>query len=66
MDITAIASAVSANASTQLQSQASLLVLKKAMEMQQTQAALLLQALPQATPAPNPSATLGGTVDTFA
>jgi hypothetical protein len=65
MDITAIASAVSSNASTQLQSQASLLVLKKAMEMQQAQAALLLQALPQPT-GPTPGAVVGGNVDTFA
>lgn len=46
MDITTIASIASANASTSLKAQASVLVLKKAMELQTLNAAQLLQALP--------------------
>ena len=65
MDITAIASAASANAASRLQSQVSLVMLKKAMDFQRTQAALLLQALPQPS-GPTPGATVGGTIETFA
>ncbi|MCC4116826.1 YjfB family protein [Aromatoleum toluclasticum] len=64
MDITMIASIASANASASLQAQASVLVLRKAMELQTLNAAQLLQAFP--TPAgPTPGASIGGTIDVF-
>ena len=65
MDITTIASIASANASTALKAQASVLVLKKAMELQTLNAAQLLQALPTSA-GPTPGATIGGTIDVFA
>ena len=46
MNVTALASAASTSAATTVQGQASLLVLKKAMDLQQANAAQLLQALP--------------------
>lgn len=64
MDISTIASVASANAATSLQAQASILVLKKAMELQALAAAQLLQTLP-APAIPDPGATLGGTIDVF-
>ncbi|NMF97270.1 YjfB family protein [Aromatoleum toluolicum] len=64
MDITTIASIASANASTSLKAQASVLVLKKAMELQTLNAAQLLQALP-APAGPTPGARLGSVIDTF-
>ena len=64
MDISTVASIASANATASLQAQASVLVLKKAMELQTLNAAQLLQAL--TTPAgPTPGATIGGTIDVF-
>lgn len=65
MNVSALASAASASAATTVQGQASLLVLKKAMDLQQANAAQLLQALPQSAQ-PAPGATLGGTINTFA
>ena len=41
-----------------------MLVLKKAMQIQETNALQLLQALPQ--PMPTPGAAVGGTIDTYA
>lgn len=64
MDVSALASAVSASSSATVQGQASLLVLKKAMQMQEANAAQLLQALPKPS-GPTPGATVGGTIDTF-
>ncbi|NMG74519.1 YjfB family protein [Aromatoleum diolicum] len=63
MNVSALASAASANVAT-VQAQASLLVLKKAMDLQQANAAQLLKALPPAS-GPTPGATVGGTIDTF-
>ena len=64
MDISTIASFASANASASLKAQASLLVLKKAMELQTLNTAQLLQTLPAST-GPTPGATVGGTIDVF-
>ena len=64
MDVSAAASAISANSLATVQNQASMLVLKKSLQIQQTNALQLLQALPQ--PTPTPGATVGGTIDTFA
>lgn len=65
MDISTVASIASANASTSLKAQASVLVLRKAMELQTLNAAQLLQALPPPA-GPTPGATIGGTIDVFA
>lgn len=64
MDVSALASAASVSSTASIQGQASVLVLKKAMQMQQESAMQLLQALPQPT-GPTPGATVGGTIDTF-
>lgn len=63
MDVSSIAAAASANAMAQVQQQASIAVLKKALELQEQGALQLLQALPQ--PAA-PVGTAGGVIDTYA
>ena len=65
MNISALASAASANSPATIQGQASLLVLKKAMDLQQANAAQLLQSLPPPI-SPTPGATVGGVINTFA
>jgi len=64
MDVSSIAAAASANAAAQLQTQVSVSVLKKAMDIQESSAMQLLQAIPQPTPAP--IGTSGGVIDTWA
>lgn len=66
MNVSAFASAASAGNPATVQGQASLLVLKKAMDLQQANAAQLLQALPRPAARPTPGAAGGGTIDTFA
>lgn len=63
MDVSSIAAYASAHAQQQVQVEASVLMLKKALEMQEQNAALLLQALP-AVPAASGSA--GGIINTWA
>jgi len=63
MNVSLLASAASSNGAATVQGQASLLVFKKAMEMQQANAVQLLQAPPQPTPVPG--ATVGRTIDAF-
>ena len=46
MDVSSIAAYASANAQLKVQADASVLMLRKALDMQQQNAALLLQALP--------------------
>ena len=65
MDLSAVASAVSAQASQQTASTAGMLVLKKALDLQAQNAAQLLEALPQPAQYNNPP-NLGGNVDLFA
>ncbi|CAI09021.1 YjfB family protein [Aromatoleum aromaticum] len=65
MNVAAIAAAAAANSAATVQAQASLLVLRKAMDVQQSNAAQLLQALPQPAVAPAPGATVGGSIDIF-
>lgn len=65
MNVSALASAASASSAATVQGQASLLVLKKAMQLQQANAMQLLQTLPQPA-GPTPGATVGGTIDIFA
>ncbi|WP_269533813.1 YjfB family protein [Chitinimonas sp. BJYL2] len=60
MDITSIANAASNATSAQAASTASLLMLRKALDIQASNAATLLQALPQ--PASNPP-NLGNVID---
>jgi hypothetical protein len=62
MNVPALASA---NSAATVQAQASLLVLRKAMELQRSSAAQLLQALPQPAATPAADATVGGTIDIF-
>ncbi|WP_374263154.1 putative motility protein [Zoogloea sp.] len=60
---------IASTASTsQVQSQdaVSILMLKKALDQQQAAAAQMLAGLPQPVRAPDPSATVGRTIDTFA
>lgn len=64
VDISTVASIASANASTSLKAEASVLVLKKAMELQELNAAQLLLALPPPS-GPTPGAVIGGTIDVF-
>ena len=65
MNVATIAAAASANSAATVQAQASLLVLRKAMDLQQSHAVQLLQALPQPAVAPIPGATVGGSIDLF-
>lgn len=64
MDISTVASIASANASTSLKAEASVLVLKRAMELEALNAVQLLQALPPPS-GPTPGASIGGTIDVF-
>ncbi|MDX5445228.1 MAG: YjfB family protein [Zoogloeaceae bacterium] len=63
MDVSSIAAFASANAQFKVQSEASMLMLKKALDMQQQNAALLLQALPQVPPT---GGAEGAIIDTWA
>ncbi|NMG34807.1 putative motility protein [Azoarcus sp. TTM-91] len=64
MDVSSIAAAASANSASQLQTQVSVSVLKKAMDVQETHALQLLAALP---PTPSgPVGATGGVIDTYA
>lgn len=65
MDVSSIAAAVSANSAAQLQADVSVTVLKKAMDLQESSAMQLLQAIPE-PPAPSPVGTAGGYIDTWA
>ncbi|MGQ5523424.1 YjfB family protein [Chitinimonas sp. PSY-7] len=63
MDVSSIASAASNSAAAQTQAAVSVLMLRKALDIQSQNATTLLQALPQ--PASNPS-HLGSVVDVYA
>lgn len=64
MDVSSIAAAASANAAAKVQAEASVKVLKMALDMQAESALQLLEALPAPTPAVGSAA--GGVVDTWA
>lgn len=64
MDVSAIASAASANAMAEVQQEAAISVLKKTMDIQAQSAMQLLQAIPQ--PPAAPTGTAGGYIDTWA
>lgn len=65
MNISSVAAAVSTQSQTAVQGQAQLLVMKKAMDLQEANALQLLQALPQPVQAATGS-SLGTVVNTFA
>lgn len=60
------AAAISANSLAMIQAQASVLVLKKSLDLQASLALQLLEALPPPTAVPDPAATVGGRIDTYA
>ncbi|MBS0354161.1 MAG: putative motility protein [Proteobacteria bacterium] len=58
-------SALASTSQVQAQDATSILMLRKALDMQQQSAAQLLEALPKPAAAADPAATVGRTVDTF-
>ncbi len=64
MDVSSIAAASTANAMAQVQQQASVSVLKQALDIQEQSAMQLLQAIP--LPPAMPVGTAGGLIDTWA
>ncbi|MBT0960848.1 putative motility protein [Denitromonas iodatirespirans] len=58
-------SAASAASLTDLQTQAALLVQRKALDLAASSAAQLIEALPSPPAAPDPDATVGRNVDVF-
>lgn len=66
MDVSAIASAASANAMARVQQDASLMVLKKGMDLQEQSAMQLLQAIPAPPSSAPVGGTAGGVIDTWA
>lgn len=65
MNVSAIAATATRLSEERVASQANVLVLKKAMDVQEAGALALLAALPT-PPTPAPAGTLGGHVDTYA
>ncbi|MBW7861066.1 MAG: YjfB family protein [Rhodocyclaceae bacterium] len=65
MDISRAASAASNASLGSVQGQASLMMLKKAIALQESNALQLVNAIPQA-PRIDPAATVGGRINTFA
>lgn len=65
MDVSSAAASVSALSAANVQAQASMMVLKKSMDVQATAALQLIEALPQAAPAPV-SGNLGTVINTYA
>ncbi len=64
MNVSGAVASASAMSLANVQAQASISVLRKALDMQASNAAQLLQALP--TPAPAPTGAVGTRIDTFA
>tara|TARA_R110002049_G_scaffold55040_5_gene153186 strand:- start:440 stop:628 length:189 start_codon:yes stop_codon:yes gene_type:complete len=62
MDVSSIAAFATADAQARTQEQASLMMLKKTMEMQEQQAEMMLQVLQVSSP----SGSSGGVIDTWA
>ncbi len=63
MDVTAVAASVSEFKQTQVQAEVSMHMLKKALEMQESMALQLLQALPQSAAV---GSAAGGHINTYA
>lgn len=66
MNVSSLVSNVSLAPPTSLQGQASVLVLKKAMQIQEASALQLVQAVANPTPASPPDGPLGRNIDIFA
>lgn len=64
MDVSSVAASISALSQSNVRAQASMLMLKKALDLQQSSAMQLLQALPAPVQAPS-GATVGTRVDIF-
>ena len=65
MEVSSIAAAASANALGRVKAEASLMVLKKTMDLQSQSALQLLQAVPAPVQVPDVGGSLGGVVDTW-
>lgn len=65
MNVSSAAAAASSANLASVQGQASLMVFKKAVDLQEANALQLLQTIPQPAPL-NPAATVGGRIDTYA
>lgn len=65
MNVSSAAAAASSANLASVQGQASLMVFKKAIDLQESSALQLLQAIPQPA-ALNPAASVGGRIDTYA
>ncbi|WP_079433445.1 putative motility protein [Zoogloea sp. LCSB751] len=59
-------SALASTSQVQTQDSVSVLMLRKVLDQQQQSAAQMLEALPRPVAAPDPAATVGRTIDTFA
>jgi adenylosuccinate lyase len=59
-------SALASTSQVQAQDTTSILMLRKALDMQQQSAAQMLEAIPKPSAAADPTATVGRTIDTFA
>lgn len=66
MDVPGLAARLSAMTLANTQTQASMLILRKTLEVQQTSAQQLLQAIPRPPARIDPTATVGTRIDTFA
>lgn len=66
MNVSSLVTNASVSAPASIQGQASVLVLKKAMQIQEASALQLVQAVANPTPASPPDAPLGRTIDIFA
>lgn len=66
MNISSLATNASVSAPASLQGQASVLVLKKAVQLQEASALQLLQSVAPPAQAPRSVGSIGGNVDTFA
>ncbi|MCB1889219.1 MAG: YjfB family protein [Rhodocyclaceae bacterium] len=59
------AASISSDQLAQVQARAAILTFRKALDLEQSMALQLLQALPQ-VPSANPTATVGNAIDTYA
>jgi len=64
VDVSSAAASISALSQANVQAQASILILKKALDLQQSSAMQLLQALPAPVQA-QPGTTVGTQIDTY-
>ncbi len=60
------AASISSDQLAQVQAQAAILTFRKSLDLQQSMALQLLQALPPVPASANPTATVGNRIDTYA